>query len=95
MNPETVNLPKDALICPTCATPFVQFAGITPGHSQTVRKGQYFVCAHCSNLSTVGDGNLENVSEEKFKALPRHVQEAINAVVRTIRDTSVKQTDLN
>ncbi len=95
MNPETIQLGKDRLICPTCSTPFTQFAGITPGHSQTVRKGAFWVCAHCSNLSVVGDSNLENVSEEKFKALPRHVQEAINAVVRTIRDTSVKQTDLN
>lgn len=95
MNPETISLPKDSLVCPSCGTPFIQFAGVTPGHSQTVRKSQYFVCAHCSNLSVVGDSNLEAVSEEKFKALPRHVQEAVSAVVRTLRDTSVKTTDLN
>ena len=89
MNPETINLGKDELRCPTCSTVFQQFAGVTPGHSQTVRKGQFFVCAHCSNLSVVGDSQLENVTEQKFAQLPRHVQEAVGAIVRTIRDTSV------
>lgn len=95
MNPETINLGKDQLVCPSCRTPFAQFAGVTPGHSQTVKKGAFWICAHCSNLSVVGDANLENVSEAKFKLLPRHVQEAISAVVRTLRDTSTKTVDLN
>lgn len=95
MNPETISLGKDQLRCPTCGEVFKQFAGVTPGHSQTVRKGAYWVCAHCSNLSVVGDSNLQNVTEEMFKALPRHVQQAVEAIVRTLRDNTVKTTDLN
>ncbi len=92
MNPQIISLGKDKIVCPTCGAPIMQFAGVTPGHSQSFRKGQFLICAHCSNLSVVGDSNLENVDEQKFKALPRHVQEAVEAIVRTIRDTSV--TDL-
>ena len=90
MNPETINLGKDQLRCPACATQFIQFAGVTPGHSQTVRKGQYFICSHCSSLSTVGDSNLELISTQKFQELPQHVQQAVQAVIGTLRDTSVR-----
>lgn len=89
INPETILLTKEALVCPSCGTLFAQFAGVTPGHSQIVRKSQLWVCAHCSNLSIVGDSALENVSEEKFRELPRHVQESVSAIIQTIRDTSV------
>jgi len=95
MTTETIQLGKDKLVCPTCGTPFVQFAGVTPVHSQTVRKGALWVCAHCSNLSVVGDSNLENVNEEKFRALPTHVQQAVQAIVKTLRDDAVKTEDLN
>lgn len=88
--PETISLGKDRLVCPLCGTPFVQFAGVTPGHSQTVRKGQYFVCAHCGGLSQVGDSNLEIISETKFKELPNHIQQAVSAIVTQLKDTTVK-----
>lgn len=96
MNPQTITLdPKNTLICPSCGSPITAFVGVTPGHSQTVRKGQIFVCSHCSNASVVGDTNLDNLSQEKFNELPDHVKKAIGAVVSTLRDTSVKATDLN
>ena len=95
MNPETISLGKDRLVCPLCGTPFVQFAGVTPGHSQVVRKGQYFICAHCGGLSQVGDSNLNLISNEKFKELPPHVQQAVAAIVSQLKDTTVKQSDVN
>jgi hypothetical protein len=91
MNPETISLGKDQLRCPACGTHFIQFAGITPGHSQQVRKGGFFVCAHCANLSIVGDSNLEVISPQKFQELPQHVQQAVQTVIATIRDNSVRQ----
>lgn len=95
MNPETIALGKDRLVCPLCGTPFIQFAGVTPGHSQTVRKGQYFICAHCGGLSQVGDSALEIISEQKFKGLTNHIQQAVQAIVSQLKDTTVKQSDLN
>jgi len=56
-----------------------------------VRKGGFFVCAHCANLSIVGDSNLEVISPQKFQELPQHVQQAVQTVIATIRDNSVRQ----
>jgi ribosomal protein L37AE/L43A len=96
LNPNEQKLDaKDTLICPSCGSPLTNFAGVTPGHSQVVRKGQIWLCAHCSNASIVGDSNLDNLTKEKFDSLPPHVRQAIGEVVTTLRDTTVKTTDLN
>jgi len=96
MNPSPFHVdPKSPLICPCCGQTIIQCAGVTPGHSGTVGKGQLFVCASCGQCSIVGDSNLENLSKDKFDTLPSHVQKALSAVVQTLRDTEVKTTDLN
>lgn len=97
MNAETVSLDpkKYKLVCPGCGTPQTGFAGVTPGHSQTVRKGAFWICANCGHLSRVGDSNLESISKEKFDALPNHIKQAVAAIIKTVKDTGVRTTDLN
>lgn len=96
MNPQTFQTdPKDPLVCPSCHQKIIQAAGVTPGHSGQIRKGQLFVCASCGNASIVGDSNLEPLTQEKFNALPTNVQQALNGIIGTLKDMSVTQTDLN
>lgn len=86
---------RDPLICPNCKQKIIAAAGITPGHSGTIRKGGVFICASCGQASLVGDSQLEPITESKFKTLPSQVQEAIRGVIQTLRDVNVTQTDLN
>ncbi len=96
MNPQPFQTDaKDPLICPNCHQKIMQAAGVTPGHSGTIRKGSVFICASCGSASLVGDSNLEEMTQAKFKALPANVQQAIQGIVGTLRDASVTQTDLN
>lgn len=81
---------QDPLICPYCQQKIIQAAGVTPGHSGTIRKDQLFVCASCGNLSKVGDFNLQMISDEEFHKLPQHIQEAVDGIISTLKDTSVK-----
>ncbi len=81
---------KDPLICPYCSQKIIQAAGVTPGHSGTIRKGGLFVCASCGHLSKVGDFNLQMISDEEFHKLPEHVKQAVTGIIQTITDTSVK-----
>lgn len=86
---------KDPLICPNCHQKIVGAAGVTPGHSGTIRKNQIFICASCGTPSLVGDSNLELINQKKFKELPSNIQAAIQGIISTIHDTNVTQTDLN
>ena len=43
----------------------------------------------------VADSNLENLTKEKFDALPSNVQQALSGIVSTLRDMSVTKSDLN
>lgn len=96
MNPTQFSTDSaNPLICPSCHQKIVQAAGVTPGHSGTIRKNQIFICASCGNASIVGDSNLENLTKSKFDALPTNVKQAISGVVRTLQDMSTKTTDLN
>ncbi len=83
---------KDPLVCPYCNQKIISAAGVTPGHSGTIRKDQLFVCASCGNLSKVGDFNLQMISDDEFHKLPAHIQQAVDGIIQTIKDTKV--TDL-
>ncbi len=83
---------KDPLICPYCNQKIIQAAGVTPGHSGTIRKDQLFVCASCGHLSKVGDFNLQMISDEEFHKLPTHIQQAVAGIVGTLKDESVKDS---
>ena len=80
---------KDPLICPYCNQRIIQAAGVTPGHSGTIRKDQLFVCASCGHLSRVGDFNLQMISEEEFRSMPVHIQQAVDGIIQTIKDQAV------
>lgn len=96
MNPQTFNTDsKTPLVCPSCGQKIIQAAGVTPGHSGTIRKGALFVCASCGAVSMVGDSNLEAMTQQKFKELPANVQQALQGIVGTLRDLSVTNKDLN
>lgn len=96
MNPQTFQLdPKSPLICPYCAQHIIHAAGITPGHSGTIRKDQLFVCASCGQASIVGDSNLQQLTKEKFDTLPSNVQKALGAIVNTLQDMNVSKTQVN
>lgn len=95
-SPQSVAIdPLNPLRCPYCAQPFEQFAGVTPGHSNTVRKGQYFICANCGNASVVGDSQLEQLTPERMAQVPDHVKRALGAVSNTLNDMSVRETGRN
>lgn len=96
MNPKTFDTDKsDPLVCPSCQQKIIQAAGVTPGHSGSIRKGGLFVCASCGNASIVGDSKLEPLTQEKFNALPTNVQQALNGIIGTLKDMSVTNTELN
>ena len=80
---------KDPLVCPYCNQKIIQAAGVTPGHSGTIRKDQLFVCASCGHLSRVGDFNLQIISDEEFRSMPAHIQMAVDGIVKTITDKTV------
>ena len=87
--PSVINIdPKDPLKCPSCGEVFTQFSGVTPGHSNQVRKGGIFMCAHCGAPSIVGDSNLEPLTQPRFDALPEHVKAALKSVSTVLSDTS-------
>ena len=87
--------PHNPLTCPSCGQQIIQAAGVTPGHSGTIRKGGLFVCVSCGYVSVVGDSNLEKLSKKQFDALPPHVQGALDGILRTLKDQSVTDTELN
>lgn len=96
MNPKEFKTdPNDPLICPNCHQKIVGAAGVSPGHSGTIRKGGIFICASCGTPSLVGDSQLEPITEQKFKLLPTNVQEAIRGIIQTLKDTNVTATELN
>ena len=96
MNPQPFQLdPNSPLICPYCGQRIITAAGVTPGHSGTIRKDQLFVCASCGNAAIVGDSNLEQLSREKFEGLPANVQKALQAIIGTLHDSQVKTTPMN
>lgn len=96
MNPQPFQTdPNSPLICPYCAQRIIQAAGVTPGHSGTIRKDQLFVCASCGQASIVGDSNLEHLTKERFDLLQPNVQKALASIKATLFDMSVKQSDLN
>ena len=96
MNPTAFETAKtNPLICPHCNQKIIQAAGVTPGHSGTIRKNQVFICASCGTASLVGDSNLIPISRERFKQLPSNVQAAIGGIIQTLKDTNVTTTDLN
>jgi hypothetical protein len=96
MNPTPFNTdPRDPLVCPNCRQTIIQAAGVSPGHSGTIRKGGVFICASCGQASLVGDSQLDPITQDKFSKLPTNVQQAIQGIVRTLQDVDVKTTDLN
>lgn len=96
MNPETYHIdPKSPLVCPSCGEKILNAAGVTPQHSNTVRKGGIYICAACQAPSVVGDSNLEALTEDRFKLLDKRVQMAVQGIVRTLRDTIGQNTEGN
>jgi hypothetical protein len=77
--------PTQSLVCPLCGSPIDNLAGVTPGHSQTVRKGQIVVCNNCINPSIVGDSGLDPLTQEKIAQLTPQTQSALKITLDGLR----------
>lgn len=94
--PQVVAVDKlNPLRCPYCGQPFEQFAGVTPGHSNTLRKGQYFVCSTCGNASVLGDSQLEQLTPERMAQVPDHVKQALGSISATLNDMGTQHAGRN
>lgn len=76
---------KEPLLCPTCGTAMEHMGGVTPGHSQTIRKGQIVVCMVCASPSMVSDSGLSAIGKEQFEKLDPRTQSALTTTINGVR----------
>lgn len=86
---------KKPLVCPNCKGDIDSAAGITPGHSQQVHKGNIICCANCAAPSIMGDSQLEALTEERFKLLDPRTQRALAIVVNKLKDITAQNQQGN
>jgi uncharacterized protein YsxB (DUF464 family) len=86
---------KQSLHCPNCKADINVAAGITPGHSHQSRKGQIVVCAACAAPSIVGDGDLEALTEVRFKQLDPRTQRAVKITVNKLKEITAQNQQGN
>ena len=83
------------LHCPNCKALINTGAGITPGHSNQVKRGGILVCASCSAPSIVGDSDLEALTEARFKQLDPRTQRAVMITVNILKEITAQNRQGN
>lgn len=84
--------PTEPLRCAYCGTPISNLAGVTPGHSQTVRKGQIICCVVCCEASIVGESGLELVNEVRLQSLDPQTQRSLKITLDGLREVRGRAT---
>jgi hypothetical protein len=86
---------KTDLHCPNCQAVINTGAGITPGHSNEMHRSSIVVCANCSAPSIVGDGDLEALTEVRFKQLDPRTQRAVKITVNKLKEITAQNQQGN
>ncbi len=77
----------EVLKCPNCEAEIDTAAGVTPGHSNQLRKGAVIVCSACAGILVVRDGGLGMMTKPEFEALDVMTKRSLGITVAKLKQS--------